>query len=123
MLNYIENSNKITGILEKIDEVFKILFGWFKLGDKEFVSYLRNEKGSHYKLFLEKPPEIEEYSGPLPISEMKIVSEDILLSNLSITIKGKKQLYSKVQLGIANIAAFDEKPRFHPEAESFQEFD
>lgn len=115
----------IKNILEKIDTVYKILFCYFELRDKVWLSYFISEKGFRFKLSFSDQKEIiisPQQPNDVVVNDenLKTIREDAKLSVAEIEINGKKEKYFKIQLDIANKCAFDGKEqKFYPEIESF----
>lgn len=124
----IKKDTRINIILKRLDESFKILFGWVKLSDGIFLSYLEDEEGNRYRLIMgdvdsDIDPKIEKIKeNPSDKNQMKIVLNDAILCHATIVIGSRRQNYSKLQIEIANKEIFDEKPEFYPESRSFQDF-
>lgn len=116
IIDYVKNDPFIKENLENIDKSFKMFFGWFKLGDNAWLSYLEDQNGNRYKLLLEKRVKIEKCKKEPPAeTEMKIVLNDVHLS--TIAPNSEVQDYAKIQQNVVN-----EFPKFYPEVNSFFEF-
>jgi len=123
LINDVGKDNAISSTLIKIDEAFKILFGYFKIDDKNILSYLKDENGDRFKFHINDQISIERVKiNPPPADQMRIIKDDMQLVNVTIFVKNTQRNYSLIQTGMANLCAFDEKPRFYPEAESFNNF-
>ena len=57
--NNIANDAIINSILTKIDESFKILFGYFRVDEKTLLSYLQDEEGYRYRLIISEKISLE----------------------------------------------------------------
>lgn len=116
------NKNKeIKSYLFKIDGAYKTLFGYFKLDKGFFLSYLKDEDGYRYILDTNQAVSILRTKDiELPdINTLFVISDDLKLHNAKVNINGQPQFYSLIQLGMANYHAFDEKPKFYKQLESF----
>lgn len=121
IIKSIANDTEIKNILEKTDEAFKILFGYFKVEKDAFLSYLISENGYRFKFQIDNKIKIERVRHDLysDLKQMIIIKDDRHLSGSSITVNGKNISYPEIQLDMANLCAFNEKPQFYPEVESF----
>lgn len=123
LINDIAKDPVISATLIKIDEVFKILFGYFKIEDKTFLSYLKDENGYRFKFHIDQQITIAKVKEvPPPEEQLRIVKKDLRLAELIIEINNLQRHYSLIQTGMANLCALDEKPKFYREAESFDNF-
>lgn len=124
LINGIKNDNVINSTLTKMDEAFKILFGYFKIDDKNFISYLKDENGDRFKIHINDQISIERMNENIPsINQMRIIKDDTRLANVTVNVNNSPRSYSLIQTGMANLSTFDEKPKFYLEAESFDRFE
>jgi len=125
LIKGIQSNGELNDQLKKMNEAFKILFAYYKLKEKVVLSYLISDSDFRFKLTLiddNMSPERLKYNDDLSSKEFKIIMNDLLLSNLTVFVDNAPVSYSKIQLGMANKVAFDEKPLFYPEAEMFNNF-
>lgn len=124
LIKDVSNDSVILASLKKIDEVFKMLFGYFKLEDKVFLSYLKDKNGKRFKIHFNHEITISQidHQEVLDQNAMKIVMVDLSLAAAKIEVDGVNTNYSNVQLGMSNVVAFEKKPSFYSEAESFDNF-
>lgn len=122
LIKKIKYDRKINEYLNRIDEAFKTLFGWYDLSNNEYLSYLSDETGNRFILRLDQPELEATRTNPPEIAQMRIISNDVQLARYNITIGNITRPYAFLQMGIANLIAFDEKPHFYPEARSFTNF-
>lgn len=123
LTNNIEKDCVINSTLIKIDEVFKILFGYFKIEDKTFLSYLEDENGDRFKFNIDQQITITKVKQDPPSEDqLHIISNDSRLAQLTIEVNNLQRHYSLIQIGMANLFSFDEKPQFYRAAESFDNF-
>lgn len=122
IIKRIANDHEISNNLKKTDEAFKILFGYFKLEENTYLSYLISEKGYRFKIRIDNKVTIERIKHDLPdLKQMIIIKNDYCLSGSNVIVDGIPKNYPNIQLGMANFCAFDEKPQFYPEVESFDD--
>lgn len=107
----------ISNILNKADETFKTSFGYYQIADDTFISYLQDENGRRYRLQLNATPRISpaEEDNSLNESQLIILMNDRTLINERVVIDDRDINYSRIQTGIANMRAFDERPKFYRE--------
>lgn len=123
LINNLKKDHIISPTLRKIDEAFKILFEYFQLEDKTFLSYLEDENRNRFKFHLNEQISIEKVKeNPPSEAQLRIIKNDQSLANLKIKVNNVESYYSAIQTGIANLYAFDEKPKFYREVESFDNF-
>ncbi|BCA93917.1 hypothetical protein TUM19329_02780 [Legionella antarctica] len=123
LINDIAKDCMISSTLIKIDKVFKILFGYFKITDKTFLSYLEDENGDRFKFNIDQQITITKVKqAPPPEDQLRIIKNDLRLAQLKIEVNNLQKHYSFIQIEMANLCSFDEKPQFYREAESFDTF-
>ncbi len=120
----LKKNQTINSHLLKIDEAYKTLFGYFKLEDHIFLSYLKDDNGDRYILYNDNNISIKRVKDnhPVDLDKMTIINDDLKLYNVKVEVNGSLRYYSNVQLGMANYCAFEEKPQFYQQMESFDNF-
>lgn len=121
---YVTGDKEILSSLEKMDEVFKILFGYYVISKNVYLSYLTDEYGQKYRLTFGNTADrvvIDRIAAPEQIdqSTLIIVQKDAMLAALEVIINGEVKRYSRVQIGMANLTALSERPSFYREVQSF----
>jgi hypothetical protein len=121
LIKDIQKNNHVTDLLKKFDETFKILFGWYRIGNDLFLSYLKDEQGGRYQLSVQNQKITRIIDNFTPSDyKLTIVSNDSELAEIEFKINDEVHNYiTEIQVGIANLEAFDEKPKSYPEVPSF----
>lgn len=122
LVRSIKDNEDIYSVLAKLDESFKILFGYFKLEERIFISYLKTEDGSRFRLKFDDEKVVVEKINDDEKNMLKkpsFVKDDRLINILKATLgDGKEMLYSQYQFILAGKYVF-EKPLSYDEINSF----
>jgi hypothetical protein len=121
LINNIASDKVIGSALRKIDETFKILFGYFRINENIYLSYLQDENGNRFRVNMNNTAiavnRVQENISEG--AEIIIVKNDLQLANATVEVKDSPRQYSLIQVGMANACAFNERPMFYREIESF----
>jgi hypothetical protein len=121
LINNVAKDAEINVSLKKFDEVYKILFGYYKINENTLISYMTVEKGHRFKLTFNENITIEpvNHDDQLKENQMKIVSDDTPIRSCRVELNGITYNYSELQLRMANLSAFHEKPKMYVTVKSF----
>lgn len=120
LINGIAKDATINSFLIKFDKIFKIVFGYFKIDNNTFLSFLQDEHGDRFRLYIGEKIRIDKVAEPLPFeAKLVIIKNDLKLSGLTVSLNDKQCKYFELQIGIANMNALEEKPLFYNEVDSF----
>ena len=119
LIEAVRRDKQVVTAVQKIEESFKILFGYIELTDNVLLSYLKDEEGFRYQIERDQSNIlIERVQDDLMHSfdNMKVwFKDDFGLSGMEVKIGDSLRKFNEIQLGVANYHIFDEKPQFYPE--------